>query len=190
MAFTYVEAPTDDALRQGEILGPLWIHHPAYPPIPIAKKQPVAVVSSIVDLAVVLSPDCDLLRDYEMRFDMECESSPGVEHPNTVSEVLVCALRTHGQIRPRFEGNRPGWTRVTGNQDERYHRLEAARVGQTDLYLHELFMDFKKVTSVRTGALYEGIALEAVRPMALIPETYVHDLVQRYSSFLSRVALP
>jgi len=190
MALTYEEAPAFGALRQGEIVGPLWTHHAAYPPMPLARNKPVAVTSTLVDLSVVLSPDCDLLWDYEARFDLLAEQDSSAEHPNTVSEVQVCALHSYGQLRPRFAGDRPGWTRVTGNQDERYHRLEAARVGASDLYFHDLCIDFKKVTSVRTDSLYEGLTLESVRRAALLPETYVHHLVHRYSSFVARVAIP
>ncbi len=190
MALTYVEAPNTGALRQGEILGPLWTHHPSYPPIPLARTRPVAVASTVVDLTVVLSPDCDLLWDHEARFEIPDALESGVDHPNAVSELLVCGLQSYGQIRPRFEKNRPGWTRVDGNQDERYHHLEAAPVVGSELVFHDLFLDFKTVTSVRTYSLYAGIGLGSVQRFALIPEVYVHDLIQRYSAFLSRIAIP
>ncbi len=190
MAFSYSEAPGSGALRQGEFLGPIWTHKTAYPPIALARGRTVAVASTIQDLAVVLSPDCDLLWDYEARFDFLDESDPAIEHPNTVSEVRVCSLQSYGQIRPRFKKNRDGWNRVTGNQDERYHHFGAADIEGSDLCLHDLFIDFKKVTSVPTASLYEGIVLGSVQRVAQVPDIYIHDLIHRFSGFLSRVALP
>lgn len=190
MALEYADAPDSGALRQGEFLGPIWSHRASYPPIALAPGRSVAVTSSLLDLSVVLSPDCDLLWDYDARFDLSEEADPAEEHPNIVSEVLICSLQSYGQMRPRFKSDRKGWTRVARNQDERYHHFNAAQVGAGDLVLHDLFIDFKKVTSISTGGLYEGIALGSVKRVAHVPDLYLQDLVHRFSSFLSRVALP
>src|SRR5690242_13360076 len=150
MPFAYAEAPTEGALRQGEVLGPLWDHRASYPPIPLGRGRRVAVRSTLHDLRIVLSPDCDLLWDYEARFDLpESESDPGIDlHPSSVNQVLVCDLQSRAEMRLRFKGNRDGWRRVDQNQDARYHHLLSARVGAGALYLHDLFLDFKKVTAV------------------------------------------
>jgi hypothetical protein len=190
MPFVYSDSPTSGPLRQGEVLGPVWDHHASYPPIPLARGRSVAVTSTLHDLRIVLSPDCDLLWDFEARFDPLGEVDPKVEHPNLVSQILVCNLHSYGQMRPRFKDNRDGWTRVDGNQDQRYHHFEPGNVGASDLCLNDLFLDFKKVTGAPTTRLYEGIALGNVRRVAVVPDVYLHDLIHRFSGFLSRVALP
>lgn len=191
MSFRYGNAPTEGALRQGEILGPLWDHETSYPPVALTRGRRVAVTSTLWDLRVVLSPDCDLLWDYEARFQFPDPDDrlPIEQHPSSVNQVLLCDLQSRGQIRPRFHENQDGWQRVDRNQDERYHRLPAAEVGAGGLSFHDLFIDFKKVSSMHTSALYEGIALGDVKRIAMIPEIYMLDLVHRFYAFLSRVAV-
>lgn len=190
MTFAYAAGPTDGALRQGEVLGPLWDHEASYPPVPLPPSRSVAVASTLSDLQIVLSPDCDLLWDYEARFDPLDESDQKVEHPNIVSQVLVCRLQSHGQIRPRFKEQGDVWSRVDGNQDGRYHHLAPGDVGSDGFCLHDLYLDFKKVKGIPTRRLYEGIALGNVRRVALVPEVYLHHMIHRFAGFLSRVALP
>jgi hypothetical protein len=193
MPFTYAAAPVGGALRQGEILGPLWDHEADYPPVDLANVKQVGVRSTPYDLRVVLSPDCDLLWDFESRFEIPEGGEPEAsfdEHPDAVTRVLVCNLYSHSEMRPRFKGKREIWTRILKNQDERFHHLQAARVGSSDLYLHDLFLDFKRVSTVSTSALYEGLLLREVRRIAHIPDVHIHDLIHRFYSFLSRVAVP
>lgn len=195
MGLTYQPPPPSGALRQGEIVGPLWDHRALVPPIELPKGQGVAVASSPHPLRVVLSPDCDLLWDFEARFELPDADKGGGEgpfeqHPDAVGQVLVCDLFGHAHMRARFRGKRDPWRRVDQNQDERYHRLDAAAVADSDLVFHHLYLDFKKVTSVPTGALYEGILLGEVKRLALIPDVWIHDLIHRFYGFLSRVAVP
>jgi hypothetical protein len=189
----YQPPPSKGALRQGEILGPLWDHRPIAPAIELARGRSVAIASSPHPLRVVLSPDCDLLWDFEARFEIPEDSrdeEPFDRHPNAVTDVLVCDLFSHPQMRSRFKDKREVWRRIDQNQDERYHRLQAAPVKDSDLVLHNLYLDFKKVTTVETGRLYEGILIGEVGRLALVPEVWIHDLVHRFYGFLSRVAVP
>jgi hypothetical protein len=194
MGLIYQSPRGSEPLRQGEILGPLWDHQAAAPPIELPRGQSVAIGSSPHPLRVILSPDCDLLWDFEARFAVldpeHDEELPFEQHPDSVAHVLVCDLFSHAQMRPRFKGQRGTWRRVDQNQDERYHRLDAAPVADSGLVLHHLYLDFKKVTAVPTSALYEGILLGDVKRLALIPDVWVHDLIHRFYGFLSRVAIP
>ncbi|HSC20546.1 MAG TPA: hypothetical protein VLC07_02355 [Solirubrobacterales bacterium] len=195
MGLTYQPPPLSGALRQGEILGPIWDHRALVPPTELPKGQQVAIASSPHPLRVVLSPDCDLLWDFEARFelpdpDRNGDEEPFEQNPDAVTQVLLCDLFSHAQMRARFKGMREQWRRVDQNQDERYHRLDAAPVAESDLSLQRLYLDFKKVTSVPTAALYEGILLGDVKRVALIPDVWIHDLIHRFYGFLSRVAVP
>lgn len=195
MSLTYQPPPPSGTLRQGEILGPVWDHRALVPPVELPKGQRVAIASSSHPLRVVLSPDCDLLWDFESRFELLDPDRDGDErafeqHPDAVAQVLLCDLFSHAQMRGRFKGKRELWRRVDQNQDERYHRLDAAPVAESGLNLQRLYLDFKKVTSVPTAALYEGILLDDVKRIALIPDVWIHDLIHRFFGFLSRVAVP
>jgi len=155
------------------------------------------VRSTLHDLVVILSPDCDLTWDHDMRFvEFQDERDESVieidQHSNTVSHVLVCHLQSRREIRPRFKSQRTIWERVEGNQDERYHQLPAAPIGTTAqaMYLHELYLDFKKAMSLVTDDIYGGILSGDVERIALLPAYYIHDLIHRFYGFLSRVAIP
>lgn len=56
--------------------------------------------------------------------------------------------------------------------------------------LPELVLDFKKPLTLSTAMVYEGLRLRKVRRFGVVPPVYLHDLIQRFYGFLSRVALP
>lgn len=196
MGLTYEAVEAAGPLRQGEILGPVVQHRTVFPPRRIPVGSNVAVRSRLFDLVVVLSPDCDLTWDHEMRF-LECweaeetASADPDEHPRAAEEILMCRMHSYGEIRPRFRNQRDVWSRVIANQDDRYHHLAGAEVsGDEGLYLHPLFIDFKKTVSMQTHGLYDGILAGDIERVALLPAYFMHDLVHRFYGFLSRVALP
>jgi hypothetical protein len=195
MSLLYSAAPTSGALRQGEILAGVWENRPLLPPKPIPRGLHLRVESVPHDLTVVLSPDCDLQWDYEMRFvsflaEYPAKSADVNEHPSTVTHVLLCDLQNYDIFRPRFKDVPDVWRRVTQNQDERYHRLSAAAIESSELRLHDLFVDFKRVVGIRTDELYDGILGGGVARIAVIPPYYLHDIIHRFYGFLSRVAIP
>jgi hypothetical protein len=195
MGLTYEAPPANGALRQGELLASVWEHQPLFPPKPIPTGRGVRVESVLHALAVVLSPDCDLLWDYEMRFLSFLTEDPAKvldveQHPATVTHVLLCDAYSHDAFRPRFKGSKDLWRRVDQNQDERYHHLTAAGVADSDLRLHDLYLDFKKVVAVRTDQMYDGLLGDHIERIALLPPYYLHDIIHRFYGFLSRVAVP
>ncbi len=87
-------------------------------------------------------------------------------------------------LKARTQGSQ---SRIEKNQEERYHALPIG----TDAPLNQaLFIDFKKVFGLRTSSLYAAIGIDGVRRIAMLPPVYLHDLVHRFFSFQSRVALP
>ena len=131
--------------------------------------------------------------DYEMRFDAsgDLEDKRMTEaHPSAVRHVLLCDLVSYDEMRPRFEDARDVWTRVDRNQDERYHHLLPSDVGsQGTLVLHDLFMDFKRVFSIPTERLYEGLLSGEIGCVATLVESNMHDVIHRFYGFLSRIAV-
>jgi hypothetical protein len=71
----------------------------------------------------------------------------------------------------------------------RYHYFPRAAVGEGH-DLPEAYVDFKKGFAVSTESLYDGVRAGGVRRIAVVPPVHLHDLVQRYHAFHSRVGLP
>ena len=187
MSFAYQPGQTTGAVRQGEVLGPLVLHQAVFPPRRIPKAMPLLVESVQIDLAVVLSPECDLTWDHDMRFlDWESEDGSAQE----VEYVMMCQLHGRAEIRSRFKNEGDLWDRVDGNHDRRYHHVPPGRIGDSSTLLHSLYLDFKKVISMPTARLYDGVLAGDIERVALLPEYYVHHLIHRFYGFLSRVALP
>jgi hypothetical protein len=114
--------------------------------------------------------------------------------PAIVPSLLVCDLVGAEFLKVRFP-ERALWRRIVQNQDERYHALpspeipgaagsEAQGAGR-----EELIMDFKKCLAMPMEAVYDGIARRTARRVALIGPVYIHDLMHRFYSFLSRVGV-
>jgi adenylate cyclase len=146
-------------------------------------------------MMVVLSPDCDLEQDFNLRFtrvmdDAKDEEWEADQHPGAVGHVLLCDLFSYAEIRPRFKGDKKLWARVPRNQDERYHHFDPAPVEGKQLVLHHLYIDFKRTVSISTERLYDGVLAGDTERLALVPPQYLHDLIHRFYGFLSRVALP
>lgn len=196
MPLQYAVTPISGALRQGEILGDIWIHRPLYPPIDNTEGSSFEVHSDYHPLMVIMSPDCDLEQDFKVRFpnpqDQEQYQSVTVDEslPAIIPQVLLCDLYEESEIRPRIPGS-DVWKRVRQNQDERYHHFEAAPIGNpTQREFSALYLDFKKSLSLPTYSLYEGLRVKKVQRITLIPPVYIHQLLHRFYGFLSRVALP
>ena len=103
----------------------------------------------------------------------------------------MCDLYREEQIRGRVGGG-DIWKRVRKNQDERYHKLPEApyRDGASFGNIPDLYMDFKKTFALPTEQLCQAIASNGVRRIALVPHTYIHDLMHRFYGFLARVGVP
>ncbi len=198
----YEQGPATGPIRQGELIGPLWEHQPTSPPIELAAETPIDYISIRHNLLFVLSQDCDLLWDFQARFpDNAAQADYGPEaadfdaHPSCVSHVVMCDAFTEEQIRPRTGGS-DIWKRIKGNQDKRYHHLDASEVNVpepspdvTDA-LPDLYLDFKKVVALPTRQLYAGLSDLTVKRIAVAPPIYLHDVIHRFAGYHSRVALP
>lgn len=195
MPFQY-DPPPSGALRQGEILGDIWEHVPRHPPVESQPDQTFAVDSVLYKFVVVMSPDCDLDWDFKARFPDQPSKDQLTQHNDvssqaaSLSHVFLARCYLEANIRPLVPGS-DLWKRIKQNQDERYHHLQSASlIDLPQTTLPDLYIDFKKSLAIPTHSLYEGIRVQGVKRVVLIPNIYIHDLMHRYYGFLSRVGLP
>jgi hypothetical protein len=182
VAFSYDPAPAAGELRQGEILA----HALEYRVVAVrnpGEDRDLDIAAIEHPLVMLLTADCDLLRDFEVR----PPADPGL--PALLPGVLVCDLHEEGRIRPQV-GNAELWRRARQNQEERYHHLDAAPVGSGGEPLPDLYLDFRKAFTVPPEHLYDGIGSGRVTRMALMPPVYMQHLMHRFYSYVSRIALP
>jgi len=151
-----------------------------------------------------MSALCDLEWDYKARFgegtttdltDAATEASGRLstehDHPRLIPHVLLCEVYEEANIHNRPSLNASLWNRIAQNQDERYHHLKPAPVGEPAVRdLPDLYLDFKKAFALPTEALYMGIDAGSARRVAVVPPVYIHDLMHRFYGFLSRVGIP
>jgi hypothetical protein len=182
--------PPGVRLVQGEILGPVWEYVPRQPPIEVPAEQAEVPVRGIRhERMVVLSQDCDLLQDFNLRFpggDLTSEPVDLEADPRAIPSVFLC--EAFEDLRSRVAGG-DIFRRAQRNQDERYHALPEAPVGDTGTDLPGLFLDFRKVIALPTPFVYEGLRSHGVSRIAIVPPFYIHDLVQRCWSYHARVAI-
>ncbi|GAG14521.1 unnamed protein product, partial [marine sediment metagenome] len=56
--------------------------------------------------------------------------------------------------------------------------------------LSDLYLDFQKAIALPCSGLYEALRQNGIKRVAVVPAIYVHDLMQRFYGFWSRVGLP
>lgn len=190
MVFIYDPAPEATALRQAEVLLDLT----EYRAVALDAEGALEYVVVQHDVVVVMSQDCDLEQDCDVRFPADREPAPAEEVElgvNTLVQVLLCDAYPEAEIQAKFDnfGSRD-WRRVRQNQNERYHHFEAAAIGTAgENMIEALYLDFRKHFTVPTGFLYDRIAAGDVKRRAIVPAIYSHDLMHRFYGFQSRVAI-
>jgi hypothetical protein len=195
----YEVAPGSGALRQGEILADVWDHRVAQPPVEIPERS-FEVHSTLHHLVIVMTAVCDLDQDFKARFrepgggqGLDAPLALDEEHPGLVANVLLCDVYQEESLRLRGGTHIKTdiWRRIKQNQDERYHHFEPPSIEEPpQAELPDLYLDFKRTLAVPTQRLYDGLRAGGVKRMAVVPSVYVHDLVHRFYSFLSRVGVP
>ena len=179
--------PANGPLLQGEILTEIHEHRPVYPSgLPPPDGLSTQIHSIRHQWMVVMSPLCDLEQDFKrVRFPQGRIEEPSVytdyQDTNTVSHVLLCDAYPADLVRQRFIGQRTLWQQVESNEHKRYHCLQEGKIGDLETnQFPRLFLDFKRVLALPSVSLYEGIRLNQVKRVAVVPPIYVHDLIQRF----------
>jgi len=173
--------PSSQSLRQGEILAGILEQRQASPETIADDDYSVSLIEH--PWVIALSPDCDLAQDHRFR------TENNLTHPSILPHIILCDLNEESEIRGRAPGTEI-WRRFVQNQDERYHHLPSAQVAASSRTLPDLYLDFKKPFTFPLDILYDAIGRGSVQRVALVPAPYIHDVVHRFYTFLSRVALP
>ena len=137
--------------------------------------------------AIVMTPDCDLLSDFASRQ----AASEGTPSPHRLQHIHCCDLYAAAEIRENNVLRSDLWRRVQRNQDERYHRLPPGKVADgSDVEHPALYLDFKRMFTLPTEFLYRCLEIETVQRLGVVPPIWIHDLIQRYFAFHSRIGVP
>lgn len=148
-------------------------------------------------LVIVLTADCDLEHDSDARFapdrpaDGNALMMRDYGHPSLTPYVQMCDLYMEGEIRGRAP-DRHIWRRMKQNQDERYHKLNAAPYAGMPWFgnIPILYFDFKKTFALPTDQVCVALQSGGIGRIALVPHTYLHDVMHRFFGFLGRVGVP
>lgn len=184
MPFEY-EPPATAELRQGEIVGPIVELRAAHPAIEIAEGVVPAVDSIKHRMMVIITADCDLLRDFIERERPQRERGL----PNLLNHILLIDMYSETEIAgawPSGFGHRER-RHALRNQNERFHCFPKAKIRGSASEVEALHMDFKNVLGTPPQALYQGLASGQIIRHALIPPLFLQDLTHRLYGFLSRV---
>ena len=192
MALVY-EPPNDGPIRQAELLKS------------VAEFQPISKTDEGDDLeirkvdhplAVVISQDCDLEQDFNLRFpgegDPVSRDDADLSH-RSISHVILCDAYPETELIRRLPDGFGSKDRrkVQQNQNERYHKLEAALIdGDESKPVEELFFDFRRFFAIPSPDIYDQLAAKTLKRIACVPAYYLHDISQRFFSYQARVAIP
>lgn len=190
MVFAFQPSPGGERLQrlhQGEILAGVLEPRPDNPGAPPQPASPVDFTWVNHPRAIVMTPDCDLLSDFSDR-----QASPGeTQSPRRLQHIHCCDLYAAAEIRGYNALNSDLWRRVQRNQDERYHQLPPGKVADSANLEHPaLYLDFKRLFTLPTEFLYRCLEMEIVQRRGVVPPIWIHDLIQRYFAFHSRIGVP
>ncbi len=172
----YTDTELENELRQSEIISGLEQH--IYDPVG------QTAVTRVIPYALVMTQDCDLLRDWEATNKDEVSVLNGVllyeaEHADT------------GRNKPGI--NSTLWRSITANQSERYHFLSEITADQdkTKEGIPTLVIDFRRCFTMASSEILRQIssAGPAKRRCRLITP-YREHLQTRAAFYFQRVALP
>lgn len=173
-------------LRQGQVIRNLY----EYVPIGLPTVDGAAAVTAVHHpLVIVLSPECDLVSDYELRnaspsggFDLT-QSGKFLEH------IQCYKLFEEGEIRRPHNLNSTAWSFIRTNRHERYHAIPQEALARADSDAR-LYLDFKRIFSVSTEYLYALLEADGLEMDAILEPPWLYQLVQRCYAFQARVCVP
>lgn len=150
----------------------------------------VANVVIPAEYAIILSQDCDLAQDYDVRF-----VKPNPDSDRLLLSVLLTPVSTATQMFARIANSRQReWDRlnIAKNKNERFHFLQHVEPASDRLNeeLPELVIDFKRYFTLPTDEVYRRIELGEARRRCVLVSPYMEHLSSRFAYYLSRVGLP
>ncbi len=192
----YRASPVEGALRQGEILTDVVVHQISLESLQ-APENGIRVDKRRHRYAIVLTQDCDLDWDYNAQRRILGGDCPTAEErakleARRVPEILLCEVNAATELRVREDINAGIWKQIPINKNERYHffQLIPAEADLLGEGLPELAIDFKRYFTIPTDELYYQIIDGDAQRRTCLDNPYLEHFSHRFTSFLSRVALP
>lgn len=192
----YRASPVEGALRQGEILTDVVEHQISLETLK-APDNGIRVNKRRHPIAIVLTQDCDLDWDYSALSriqggDWQNDEEKAKLEAKRMPAILLCEVHAAKDIRVRKDINSSIWSQIKINKSERYHFFqlipaEADLLGQG---LPELAIDFKRYFTIPSDELYHHIIDGNAQRRTCLNNPYLEHISHRFTSFLSRVALP
>ena len=174
---------------QGEILLDIREFRPPNDSCVLATGEGATFLSFVHTKAIVITPDCDLLSDYSTQNNSSSEDRQ--RQARLLEHIQLCDVFSEQEIRPNRNLTSDLWRRIRGNQDERYHTLPSVGEPDSKGTSHaEYFLDFKRMFTIPTEFLYCLLESGATQRMGIVPPVWIHQLIQRYFAFHSRVGVP
>lgn len=164
-------------LRQSEIISNLVQYK-----YDAVAKEAIEVVQLY---SILLSQDCDLLRDYDDRAENKLSSLNG---------VLLFEADFIANIRLRLPGG-DILRRIERHGEERYHLLSAVHADSDCLGegIEKLIIDFRRFYTMDAGEVYRQFkpeSQEGAKRRCRLASPYREHLQSRAAYYLQRVALP
>jgi hypothetical protein len=178
VAAVYSCVDLEQEYRQSEIITGVTQH------VPIFTNSSVELEEIVHSYAIILSQDCDLLRD----FDDYAGGRRG-----TLNSVLLYELRPFDEMKLDLPKGRDIRKSIEQNNHERYHFLESMPPNNDlqTLGLPPLLIDFRRYFTIVHLELRRqcGLVGGALRRSALVAP-YREHLQTRAAAYFQRVTLP
>jgi hypothetical protein len=173
-ASRYMQSEPTKELRQSEIITNLSQF--------TFEPQNHGAIEEKYSYSIILTQDCDLLRDFEAVRDQKSLVLNG---------VLIYPLEPADDAKPRMRGI--SWQPVTQNINERFHFF--AEVPPDRDFLAEglpaLIMDFRRYFTMPASEIYRQCELsDGARRRCRLDVPYREHLQARAAFYFQRVALP
>jgi len=144
------------------------------------------------ELAIIVSQDCDLERDFRRREELRVS---GTEQDRTdthlLPSILFCEVYPDATLQGIVRGQNDSRQQFRQNKLERYQFLRAveAKDDELGIGLDAMGIDFKRYFTVPTAELYVQLEGQCRRRCRLGPQ-YLEHFSIRFSNYLSRIGLP
>jgi hypothetical protein len=186
----YIASRAEGTLRQTEILCNVRQHKVTLESL----NNPDGVEVEPIDheLAIVVSQDCDLERDFIRREELRVNGTvPDRTDAHLLPTVLFCEAYRERTLQDMVRGQNDSWQKFHQNKLERYQFLRAVEADgdRLGIGLDAMGIDFKRYFTVPTAELYAQLEGRCTRRCRLAPQ-YLEHFSLRFSNYLSRVGLP
>ena len=166
------------------------------------------VIATTIDYAVILTGDCDLEQDFKRRIKIKSmmdKVAAMTDGEEKQEEIRKCDAQKHSVLpyilfgraypallaRDDYRFSPEEWENVIDNENERYYFLcESMPVDDSEnAGLPPLLMDFKKIFTIPTKEVFQGIQHGTAKRRCFLTAPYLQHLCSRFANNISRVGL-